>query len=90
MRQYRRGTEVAGYHIEAITSADNRGFTLPVLPNEGKTTQSGAPVGNDVTCNHEIRQAIAYGINRQQIADIVLNGFGRPAYSENDGMPPLA
>ncbi len=80
-------TEVAGYHIEAITSADNRGFTLPVLPNEGKTTQSGAPVGNDVTCNHEIRQAIAYGINRQQIADIVLNGFGRPAYSENDGMP---
>lgn len=79
--------EVAGYHIEAITSADNRGFTLPVLPNEGKTTQSGAPVGNDVTCNHEIRQAIAYGINRQQIADIVLNGFGRPAYSENDGMP---
>lgn len=80
-------TEVVGYHIEAITSADNRGFTLPVLPNEGKTTQSGAPVGNDVTCNHEIRQAIAYGINRQQIADIVLNGFGRPAYSENDGMP---
>lgn len=40
-----------------------------------------------MTCNHEIRQAIAYGINRQQIADIVLNGFGRPAYSENDGMP---
>lgn len=80
-------TEVAGYHIEAIASADNRGFTLPILPNEGKTTQSGAPVGNDVTCNLEIRQAIAYGINRQQIADIVLNGFGRPAYSENDGMP---
>ncbi|MDE7206290.1 MAG: ABC transporter substrate-binding protein [Lachnospiraceae bacterium] len=80
-------TEVAGYHIEAIASADNRGFTLPVLPNEGKTTQSGAPIGNDVTCNLEIRQAIAYGINRQQIADIVLNGFGRPAYSENDGMP---
>ena len=80
-------TEVAGYHIEAIASADNRGFTLSVLPNEGKTTQSGALVGNDVTCNLEIRQAIAYGINRQQIADIVLNGFGRPAYSENDGMP---
>lgn len=80
-------TEVDGYHVEAIASADNRGFTLPVLPNEGKATQSGAPIGNDVTCNLEIRQAIAYGIHRQQIADVVLNGFGRPAYSENDGMP---
>lgn len=80
-------TEVEGYHVEAITSADNRGFTLPVLPNEGKTTESGAPIGNDVTCNLEIRQAIAYAIDREQIADAVLNGFGRPAYSENDGMP---
>lgn len=80
-------TPVDGYHIEAITSADNRGFTLPVLPDEGKTTESGAPIGNNVTCNLEIRQAIAYGLDRQQIADTVLNGFGRPAYSENDGMP---
>lgn len=79
--------EVDGYHVKAITSADNRGFTLPVLPNEGKTAGNGAPIGNDVTCNIEIRQAIAYAINRQQIADTVLNGFGRPAYSENDGMP---
>lgn len=80
-------TEVEGYHVEAIPSADNRGFTLPLLPDEGKTTESGAPIGNDVTCNIEIRQAIAYAIDRQQIADQVLNGFGRPAYSENDGMP---
>lgn len=80
-------TEVDGYHVEAITSADNRGFTLPVLPDEGKTTESGAPIGNNVTCNIEIRQAIAYAIDRQLIADVVLNGFGRPAYSENDGMP---
>lgn len=80
-------TIVGGYHVEAITSADNRGFTLPVLPNEGRTTETGAPIGNDVTCNIEIRKAIAYAIDRQQIADVVLNGFGRPAYSENDGMP---
>lgn len=80
-------TAVVGYHVEAVTSADNRGFTLPVLPDEGKTTASGAPIGNDVTCNLEIRQAIAYAIDRQQVADVVLNGFGRPAYSENDGMP---
>ncbi len=80
-------TEVPDYQVEAITSADNRGFTLPVLPNEGKITESGAPIGNNVTCNIEIRQAIAYAIDRQAVADMVLNGFGRPAYSENDGMP---
>ena len=80
-------TAVPGYHVEAVTSADNRGFTLPVLPAEGKTTDSGAPIGNDVTCNLEIRQAIAYAIDRQLVAEVALNGFGRPAYSENDGMP---
>ena len=80
-------TVIDGYHIEAITSADNRGFTLPVWPDEGKTTESGAPIGNDVTCNIEIRQAMAYAIDRQSVVDVSLNGFGRPAYSENDGMP---
>ena len=80
-------TKVDGYHVEAIKSADNRGFTMPMSPDEGKTTESGAPIGNDVTCNIEIRKALAYGIDRQLIADRVLNGFGRPAYSENDGMP---
>lgn len=80
-------TQVNGYHVEAIQSADNRGFTLPVLPDEGRTTQSGVPIGNNVTCNLEIRQAIAYAIDREQVVDTVLNGFGRPAYSENDGMP---
>lgn len=80
-------TKVSGYHVEAIASADNRGFTLPMLPNEGKKNVNGIPYGNNVTCNLEIRQAIAYAIDRDQIADAVLNGFGRPAYSENDGMP---
>lgn len=80
-------TVVDGYHVEAVASADNRGFTLPVLPNEGKTAENGGPIGNNVTCNLEIRQAIAYAIDRRLVADVALNGFGRPAYSENDGMP---
>lgn len=80
-------TAVKGYHVEALASADNRGFTLPMQPNEGKMTESGAPIGNDVTCHLEIRQAIAYGIDREALARVVLNGFGRPAYSENDSMP---
>lgn len=79
--------DIDGYYIKTVTSLDNRGFTLPVLPNEGKTTESGYEYGNNVTCNLEIRQALAYGIDRERISKEALNGFGDPAYSENDGMP---
>ena len=79
--------EVPGYRIEAMPSADNRGFTLPMEPNTGKTAANGAPIGNDVTCNLEIRKALAYGLDREAIVETVLRGYGRPAYSENDGMP---
>ena len=33
-------TQVNGYHVEAIQSADNRGFTLPVLPDEADSRSS--------------------------------------------------
>lgn len=80
-------TEIDGYRVERVTSVDNRGFTLPMLPEEGKVTESGYPIGNNVTCNLEIRQAIAYAIDREQVAEAALNGYASPCYSENDGMP---
>lgn len=78
---------VDGYSVKDISSVDNRGFTLPMTPNEGKTTESGQPIGNDVTCNIEIRRAIAYAIDRQMVAEAALGGYATPCYSENDGMP---
>ncbi|NLH01396.1 MAG: ABC transporter substrate-binding protein [Clostridiales bacterium] len=78
---------VDGYYLKTVTSLDNRGLTLPVQPNEGKKTESGYIYGNNVTCNKEIRQALAYGIDRVRISKEALNGFADPAYSENDGMP---
>ena len=79
--------QIKGYHIERVATADCRGFTLPVLPAEGKVAQNGAPIGNDVTAQIEIRQAIAYALDRDLIADVALNGYATPAFSENDGMP---
>jgi len=78
---------VDGYHLVRASSVDNRGFTLPLLPNEGAVTESGYPIGNNVTCNLEIRQAAAYAIDRERIAEVALNGFATPCYSENDKMP---
>ena len=79
--------KIDGYRLEAVTTVDNRGFTLPMTPNEGKVTESGHPIGNDVTCHLEIRQAMAYGIDRTVIAEAALNGYATPCYSVNDGFP---
>ncbi len=80
-------TAVAGYSIKNVSTIDNRGFTLPTTPAEGKLSVSGYPVGNDVTCNIEIRHAIAYALDREMVAEMALNGYATPCYSENDGMP---
>lgn len=79
--------EIPGYQLQAVTTVDNRGFTLPMLPNEGKQTADGFDYGNDVTCHREIRQAMALCVDRQGIADVALYGYGTPCYSENDGFP---
>ena len=79
--------EIRGYHLQRVTTMDNRGFTLPLSPNEGKLTASGYPIGNNVTCHKEIRQAMAYALDRELIAEMAVNGFATPCYSENDGMP---
>lgn len=80
-------TDIRGYRLEAVTTVDNRGLTLPMLPDAGETTENGYPIGNNVTCNIEIRKAIAYGVDRDAIARAALGGFADPCYSENDGMP---
>ena len=69
--------EVSGYRLEVVASVDNRGFTLPLTP-AGGTTPDGFLMGNDVTCNLEIRQAIAYCLDRDLIAEVAVNGFARP------------
>lgn len=78
---------VDGYNLTEIATMDNRGFTLPMSFDTGETTEDGYPIGNNVTANLEIRQALAYGIDRDKLTVDALNGYATPAYSENDGMP---
>ena len=80
-------SEIKGYYLKEITTIDNRGLTLPLSPDNGELTESGYPMGNNVTSCIEVRHAIAYAIDRNLIADVALNGFATPCYSENDGMP---
>lgn len=68
--------KVEGMHLETIKTVDNRGFNLPVIP-EQKNAQ-GELIGNNVTCNFEIRKALNIGIDRVTIIKNALNGSGTP------------
>lgn len=79
--------EVAGMHLVELDSVDNRGIAWVMVPEEGQTTAEGAPIGNDVTSDKAIRQAIDMGINRELLIEGVVNGFGSIATSVADNLP---
>lgn len=79
--------KIDGMHLQVVKTIDNRGLTLPYLPDEGKVTEDGYKIGNHVTSDIAIRRALSYGVDRKALVKDVLNGYGRPAYSEADGMP---
>jgi peptide/nickel transport system substrate-binding protein len=78
---------IPGYKLLVEKSVDNMGIAAPVTPNLGGKNEYGYSVGNNVTSDPGIRKALAFGLDRQKICADALNGFGSPAYSENDGMP---
>lgn len=80
-------TEIEGMSVVSVDSVDNRGITLPTVPDEGKTTEDGYKIGNNITSDIAIRKALSYGIDREKIINEALNGFANPAYSECDGLP---
>lgn len=67
-------------------SVDNRGLVFPMVPDTGKKN-GGAPVGNDVTADKAIRQAINIAIDRKALVDGVLLGHGSPASGPADSLP---
>lgn len=78
--------EVPGMRLVRVTSVDNRGIMFPCQPAT-HADYKGKPVGNDVTADPAIRQAINYAIDRQALVQGVLNGFGTPAYGSVSHLP---
>ena len=77
--------QIEGYALASYATVDNRGFNLPAVPEQ--TDAQGRTVGNDLTADVRVRRAINMGIDRQEMIDHVLNGYGSPAYSVCDQMP---
>ena len=77
---------IPGYELLSFETVDNRGFNLPAVA-AGGSDGSGNPLGNDFTADVQVRRAINLAIDRQEMIDHVLNGYGSPAYSVCDKMP---
>ena len=79
-----------GYSLLDCASVDSRGISLPCLPAGSPAKVDGDvayEVGNDVTCDLAIRQAMNCGVDRARMIKHVLEGYGTEAYSVGDGMP---
>ncbi|MEB3356031.1 MAG: ABC transporter substrate-binding protein [Synechococcales bacterium] len=77
---------IDGMTLYDVTSVDNRGLMFPYGPNTGATTPDGDPIGNDVTADLAIRQAVNYAVDRQALVEGVLEGYGSPAYGPVSGL----
>ena len=77
---------IDGMTLRDVDSVDNRGLMFPYQPANSQETPDGDPVGNDVTADLAIRQAVNYAVDRQALVDGILEGYGSPAYGPVSGL----
>lgn len=70
-----------------VPTVDNRGLSLPFLPPQDAPSPAGGKLGNAVTSDKAIRQAINIGLDREAIVEVALHGHGAPAWGPADGLP---
>ena len=78
--------QIEGMTLRDVVSVDNRGLMFPYLPANSKETPDGDPIGNNVTADLAIRQAVNYAVDRQAMVDGILEGYGSPAYGPVSGL----
>ncbi|MEE1133352.1 MAG: ABC transporter substrate-binding protein [Methanobrevibacter sp.] len=72
---------VKGYHMEYFDSIDVRGISLPTQMDEGKLSEDNITIGNNVTGDPAIREALNIGIDREALLEGALNGYGDVNYN---------
>ncbi|WP_405321643.1 ABC transporter substrate-binding protein [Methanobrevibacter thaueri] len=72
---------VKGYHLEYFDSIDVRGISLPTQMDEGKLSEDNLTIGNNVTGDPAIREALNVGIDRNALLEGALNGYGDVSYT---------
>lgn len=79
---------IDGYTRYLMDSFDVRGIALPVVNNTGEVGEDGVALGNNVTADKAIRDALNYGIDREAICEGALNGAAAPNYDAMSSSAP--
>ena len=75
---------VDGYQFVEKSAGRAQGVSLPYLEDTGIVTNDSYKVGNNVTADKAIREALNVGIDRQSIVDSVFAGHASPEYTGVD------
>ncbi|MCY7007497.1 ABC transporter substrate-binding protein [Fusobacterium simiae] len=78
--------KITNYSILATKTMDFRAISMPTIKSGG-VNEKGNPMGNNVTSDIAIRKAINYGVDRQEIIENVLYGYGEVIFDFFDSLP---
>ncbi|WP_405268691.1 ABC transporter substrate-binding protein [Methanobrevibacter sp.] len=79
-----------GYTMYTMDSLDVRGISFPMVNNTGALSAENLTLGNNITADKAIREALNYGISRETICDGALNGAAVPNYDAMSNAAPWA
>ncbi len=75
---------VDGYQFVEKSAGRAQGVSLPYLPDTGIVTNDSYKVGNNVTSDKAIREALNVGIDRNKMVDSVFAGHATPEFTGVD------
>ena len=75
---------VDGYQFVEKSAGRAQGVSFPYLEDTGDVSPGGYKIGNNVTADKAIRQALNVGVDRQKMCDEVFSGHASPEYTSVD------
>lgn len=79
---------IEGMKVERCETMDVRNVSMPTEKVHEETDAEGnaVTVGNDVTSDKAVREALSIGVSRQTIINNALNGVGKPSVNFTDNL----
>ena len=75
---------VDGYQFVEKSAGRAQGVSFPYLEDNGQVSEGGYKIGNNVTSDKAIRQALNVGVDRQKMCDEVFSGHASPEFTSVD------
>jgi peptide/nickel transport system substrate-binding protein len=75
---------VDGYQFYEVSAGRAQGVSFPYLKDTGDVSNASSKIGNNVTSDKAIRQALNVGVNRQAMCDDIFSGHATPEYTGVD------